>query len=64
MTTRFFNTPYLLYEGSIPAKFGLDVLVTNPICIGSIFSYKHHLAFPVFIYNCKYRYVHQNGAHT
>jgi hypothetical protein len=41
----FFNTPYLLYEGGIPARFTPDVCVTYPVKIGHIYSDKHHLSF-------------------
>ncbi len=56
MKVKFFNQPYVLYEGELLPKMTLDALTTNEYCVGFVYSDKHQLAFPVFIYDCLHEY--------
>jgi hypothetical protein len=52
MKVNFFSEPYLLYEGSLKT----NALIIMETCIGFVYSDRHSLSFPVFIYDCLHEY--------
>ncbi len=56
MTVNFFNMTYVTYEGELPPRLPPGIITTNEYCVGFVYSDKHQLAFPVFIYDCLHEY--------